>query len=199
MGNRGADAADIFSVDIGIGLGIAANVMLTKYVSFNIGVSNCLKSGTSGRYTGSWYERIVGWPASWWYIFESPGAGQTPWCTSCTFSFIIHAWARESGKKKDPMLYELRYFICGLTEEHGLHTSPYKISPWELGFSVHPVFFGTRFAFNPVEFADFLAGWFTVDFMDDDKEKPEEEESLEKKTGAEFFPEDERESDIPGE
>jgi len=175
MQKRGADAADMFSADIGFGLGIAAGFTLTKYVGYNIGAAHAEKYGLIGRKAGYWQEVIIGFPAVYPYLFSDAGY------RGCIASCFVNIMGRDRyiGKPSHEA-YELRYTLFALTEEkEGRYDSPFRMTPGLISVAVHPLFYGIRVGFDPIEFADFLAGWFTVDFMDDDEVIEEEEEDSE--------------------
>jgi hypothetical protein len=172
MGQRAADAADMFSADIGLGWGLGASVAVTKYAGFNIGMAHAEKYGVIGRKAGSWHEMIIGFPASWFYLYRE---AEVHWCTGCVVSAFVNVYGRDRSIKKTKEMYELRYALVVLVEEEG-SDSPYKMTPGTIAFGVHPLFFGIRVGIDPVEFADFLAGWLTIDFMDDDEVMDDEDE-----------------------
>ncbi|TET33556.1 MAG: hypothetical protein E3J72_16475 [Planctomycetota bacterium] len=169
---RGADAADIFSADVGLGYGLGASVSVTEYVGFNIGMAHAEKYGIIGRKAGTWHEMIIGFPASWFYLYRDADINL---CLGCAVSAFVNVYGRDRSIKKTKDIYELRYALIVLAEDEG-SDSPFKMTPGTIALGVHPLFFGIRVGIDPVEFADFLAGWLTIDFMDDDEVIEEDEE-----------------------
>jgi hypothetical protein len=164
MKDRGNDFLDCFGARFSGGLGLLFNVRATQELQLGVGLMYVSEYGFIGRKPYDWRGNLMG----------------------------------EIGL---PLLFYMRSYVWGgLIEPKGGDTKgimytipqdekgPCSIAEFDrdwdrqffdIGFTVHALVLGVNFEFRTKEFADFLLGWFGVDFAGDDtkaEESPPESE-----------------------
>lgn len=143
--DRILDFLDTFSFDVHFGLGLYANLHVTRAVQV----------GAGGRGVGGigWHDmRSLG--AQGWAEAEAviPGVGAQA---------IVGALAGTSG------VITIADGLAGLHRPSAALYQKYR-DYWAVGFAVTAAVVGVDFDIHPVEIADFFVGWSTFDFLHDD-------------------------------
>lgn len=173
MRDRGHDFADCFTVRAGLAYGFGVRAQVTNYFGASAGFSLDIKKyGFFGR------ERVKvegGWGgipilnAVLLSMYLSPGKHGPPPLSPFLVPFFTDFRFYEDG----PLLCSLKVFGFDLGK-NGFPARKTVPPPFlrerffiEVGATLGAV--GLDLGFNPVEFLDFLLGWFTADITDDDE------------------------------
>jgi len=154
MKNRGSDFADCFKGDVGLGLGVDAQIMATDYIGTGVGASSVYKTGFKGRYNGSWEDYHVGFGIVdygdfGWDIQPAETENQPPAKTKIrSFCGINPSWSDEPK-----LAFPKKPFLDKFDIEAG--------GTWLVA--------GFRVGFSPGQLLDFIIGWTGIDIADDDK------------------------------
>lgn len=197
--DRGNDLVDMFGLRVSgnLGFGLEANVRATEFFQTGIGWSEKYVIGISGREFGCYLEQSYSMPFT--------PSDWVPWIYPTPFGF-------ERGIKRTPIFgnfpevgverqvsflpsYGSKYRIVSDVPWAGRKKTSYDRWGGDIGFSACAGFLvvaGVEAEVRLHEVFDFILGWFTIDFMKDDKmrkyirgelEKPAEK-APEKKKGS---------------
>lgn len=159
------DFADVFTARVGICYGVSARAQVTDYFSVGVGGAAGKKYGFIGRDLVGRRETYYGFPVSN-IFFAVENSSDAPACFALPLPserIEVTNYPRttlKAGYEKD--IYRalaIRFF----DKQRHLFPSDMRV---EVGLTA--VIIGLDLGFNPVELADFFAGFFGADFAKDD-------------------------------
>jgi hypothetical protein len=151
MRDRGNDLADCFGAGFTLGLGVSVNARATHVLQVGIGFQGTAWLGFTGR----------------------QGLSE-PIFVANEISFPMYAQRWVAVGFTCPKEVPPRSVVHGLPHRD---EKPCSFAAFDedydrrflgIGFAFHALLLGAAFEFEPREFADFLLGWFSIDFMKDD-------------------------------
>jgi hypothetical protein len=165
--DRANDFVDMFGIRVcgNLGLGFEVNVRCTEFIQTGIGWSEKYVIGTSGREAGAYLEQTYSLPfipsdwVPWFYpvpfgfergVLRTPLAGNWPAIdVNRQVSWIPPAFSDVGFEKREEKTeYDRRWH--------------------DVGFSVYAGMVGVEAEVRLLEVFDFVLGFFTIDFMQDD-------------------------------
>jgi hypothetical protein len=153
LANRALDFADIFKINLGIGLGIDVNVRATQAIQVGGFYTGATKVGLAGRHAGVWNENSTefGIPLIFYGrdVEISPGCGAISPVRSYRQQVL---WKFEDKEMKEGETYDARYDRQFL----------------EIGVSAQAVLPAFEFSIRLKELIDFFVGFTTIDLCGDD-------------------------------
>ena len=153
--DRALDFVDIFNLDIGVGPGIDARLRICGALQAGAGASYTMRAGIRGRHTGTWEETAYG-------------------IGLIDYMEITESYGEKYPTRGEP--YHGRKFSASMCVPFcssglsGGHASGQieLMELFDLNVSATCVFIGVGVGINVAELADFVAGIFIIDFLDDD-------------------------------
>ena len=141
--NRLSDLMDIFTAEIGVGeLGL--DLQLTRHAAFGAGVGRSYMVG--------------------WSIFNQHGVYRQQGWYADVFRYRASNIQRDSVCGAYTPFFKTNSNLVDISEMRSVGAE----DPWAVGIKAC-CYVDLKFQFHVTEFADFLAGFLFIDFMDDDK------------------------------
>lgn len=190
--DRGNDFADIFTGKVGLGFGIHTSVSVFGLVSTHIGISKTYRIGYDGREYVEEDHTVLGTPV--FNLFVVPVSlargdyrkyNNKPLGFASAVITLLTPGAekihKNPGKRLDYLdtLFEfstadVELWLYGYGQYLGLNPpveNPLSRGVRDYDLKVSQTFFIASYevGFNPVEFADFILGFFLIDIMGDDE------------------------------
>lgn len=172
--DRAHDTLDVFPMSVGTGPGLYAGVRVTAFFGTAIGLESTHRHGwrRANWNSRNTYEELAR-PGSW----DESAHG------------LLLFWGRSNDRRpKDKEKYYLGNALFVIPLDYGTVVKRSSSGEKPTGFTLQDVQFdvdlgtsldceaeihlgyvGLRFGLSPVQLADWLAGWFQVDFADDDR------------------------------
>lgn len=185
MKDRGNDFADCFKADVGVGLGIDAQVMVTDIVAIGVGGSVTRKVGFKGRHVNDWWDKHFGFPLMpFLLIYEVEGRPCWPWVTTSIGTFggewehaLMKCYLPHHEDPNFPTAHTWSVLFLNCANLIGCRVKPF-IDVYDIECGVTAGVVGARVGFSPGQFLDFVLGWSGVDIGKDDTKEKEKEPTV---------------------
>lgn len=171
------DFRDMLTISVGVGAGLTSQVCINDGYGFGLGiVSKSWNCGITQRRIKPYYslERLNTFPflfvASTFFISEGISDIQRGKLTTYSIGLALPIIDEYYGTNQEVPKFR-RIFspfgnIC-MEDDDIIRLDKHRFNGIDAGVFIGVV--GVDVGFSPIEFADFLLGWFGVDFMNDDK------------------------------
>lgn len=152
IADRGRDTLDMIPFSVSTGPGLYGGARATQFLGSGLGYAETVRTGWGRRSDGSdgplpdslvspdseWQEKTWGWGLM---------------------------WERDNDPK--PAAGNMFFFVP-FVDPNSPDAALDMSTLLDFEASIHAGLFGVRAGFSPMQFADWLAGWGNVDFLDDD-------------------------------